>query len=120
METYLMAFCFIQWNTKIYSLTMLLPLSFFLVLSTNFDWRINASLNLTIIDSDMANGPNETKTVSKPMLHYCELDDWEQISVKIQSIYSNFHTKNVLEIAVCEMAVILARLHCVKTGIPEC
>ena len=44
-----------------------------------------------------------TKPLPEPMLAYCQLASWEQISVKI------FIQENAFEIVVCQVAAILSR-----------
>ena len=42
------------------------------------------------------------KPLHQPMLAYCQLDFWEQISMKFESEFYNFHFKKVFEIVVCQ------------------
>ena len=37
-----------------------------------------------------------TKPLSKPMLSHCQLDPWEQTSVKFQSKYNTFYSRNCI------------------------
>ena len=46
--------------------------------------------------------------LSEPMLEFCELDPWEQISVKSYSKFIHFHSQNVFENVVSEMAAVVA------------
>ena len=47
------------------------------------------------------------KPLFEPMLAYCRLDPWQQISVKYQSKYNNFHIiKSIPENVVCKIAAI--------------
>ena len=39
------------------------------------------------------------KPLPKPMLHYCQLDSWERISVKFESKFYHFHLKNALKLS---------------------
>ena len=59
------------------------------------EWRINASVNRTITDSDNGLSPVvfATKPLSEAMLAYCWPDTQEQISVKFESKYNNFYTR---------------------------
>ena len=50
-----------------------------------------------------------SKPLPEPMLLYCQLDHWEQTSVKYKSKYKAFIQENAFENVVCEMAVILSR-----------
>ena len=45
-----------------------------------------------------------------PMLTYCQLDRQEETLVRYESEYQTFHSWNVSENVICEMAVILSRL----------
>ena len=47
------------------------------------------------------------KLLPELMLSYCQLDPWEQTSVKFESKYKIFIHENSLENVVCQMAVIL-------------
>ena len=42
------------------------------------------------------------KLLSKPMLGYCQLDPWEQTSVKFESKYKTFVGENTIENVVCQ------------------
>ena len=42
------------------------------------------------------------KPLPEPMLAYWKLDSWEQILVKIESEFYHFHSRNVIEIVVCQ------------------
>ena len=44
------------------------------------------------------------KPLPEPMMTHCQLDPWEQISVKFVSKCKNFIQENASENAVCEMA----------------
>ena len=50
-----------------------------------------------------------TKSLSKPMLGYYQLDPWEQTSVKFESKYKLFIHENPSENIVYEMAAILSK-----------
>ena len=41
------------------------------------------------------------KPLPEPMLVYYQLDSWEQISVKLESEFDHFHSRNAFEIVVC-------------------
>ena len=43
-----------------------------------------------------------TKPLPEPMLVYCHLDSWEHTSVKFESELYHFHSKNAVEIVVCQ------------------
>ena len=43
-----------------------------------------------------------TKPLPEPMLDYCQLDFWEQISVKFETEFYHFHSKNAFEIVACQ------------------
>ena len=44
------------------------------------------------------------KPLPEPMLAYCQLDSWEQISVKFESEFYHFHLKHMhFEIVVCQI-----------------
>ena len=54
------------------------------------------------------------KSLHKPMMTLCQLDAWEQTSVKLQSKYNNFIKKNTFENGphfCCEIAIIVLT-HC--------
>ena len=57
----------------------------------------------------MACRPVGAKTLSKPMLPYCQLEPKEHISIISHAKFKSFHSKNPLENMVCEMASILSR-----------
>ena len=42
------------------------------------------------------------KPLPEPMLAYCQVDSWEQISVKFESEFYHFIQENALEIVVCQ------------------
>ena len=44
----------------------------------------------------------DAKPLPEPMLAYCHLDSQEQISVKIESEFYHFQSKNAFEIVVCQ------------------
>ena len=44
----------------------------------------------------MACRPYGAKPVSEPMLGYCQLDPWEQISVKFESEFYHFHSRKCI------------------------
>ena len=47
--------------------------------------------------------------ISRPMLDYCQLD-WEQVSVKFESEFYNFHSQKMhLKLSSAKMAAILSR-----------
>ena len=54
------------------------------------------------------------KSLSEPMLDYCQLDPCEHISVKIKKNATIFIEENVRENVVCEMASILSGPQCVN------
>ena len=54
------------------------------------------------------------KPLSKPMLEYCSLNPWEQVSVKCWSEFKIIFHDNALENVACEMASILSRPQCVN------
>ena len=54
------------------------------------------------------------KPLFKPMLRYCQLDPYEQTSVKFLSKYKTFHLWNAPVNIVCKMAGILSRGRWVK------
>ena len=54
------------------------------------------------------------KPLSKPMLEYCLLNPWEQVSVKCWLEFKIIFHDNALENVVCEMASILSRPQCVN------
>ena len=56
----------------------------------------------------------DAKPLPEPMLNYCQLDTYEQISVKFNSNYKIVIHENALENVVCEMAIILSRKRWVK------
>ena len=56
----------------------------------------------------MACRPFGAKSLSKLMLGYCELDRWEQTSVKSESKYKIFIRENAFENVVSEMVAILS------------
>ena len=43
-----------------------------------------------------------TKPLPEPMLAYCQLDSWEQISVTFKSEFIIFIRENAFEIVVCQ------------------
>ena len=44
-----------------------------------------------------------TKSLPEPLLDYCQLNSWEQISMKFESEFYHFHKKkNAFEIVVCQ------------------
>ena len=49
------------------------------------------------------------KPLYKQMLGYCQLDPYEQMSVKFGSQYKTFIRKNASKNIACEMAAILSR-----------
>ena len=49
------------------------------------------------------------KPLPEPMLAYCQMDTWEQISMEFESKFYHFYLKNAFEIVVSEMAAILSR-----------
>ena len=55
-----------------------------------------------------------TKPLSEPMLEYCQLDHWEQTSVKFKSQFNQFVGEIAFENVVCEVAAILSRPQCVN------
>ena len=57
------------------------------------EWRIYASINQAIIDSDTG---FSAKPLSEPMLDYCQLDHWKQISVIFGSKYNTWHWRKCI------------------------
>ena len=57
-----------------------------------------------------------TKPLSEQMLEHCQLDPWEQTSVKFQSkfIYMCFIQQNLYENIVWKMAIVLSQPQCVN------
>ena len=55
-----------------------------------------------------------TKPLPEPKLTYCQLDPYEQTSMKFKSKYKLFIQENTSEYVVCEMAAILSRGRWVK------
>ena len=55
-----------------------------------------------------------TKPISEPMLAYCQLDPWEQFSVKFLSKFRHFRSRKAVENIICKMATILSWPQCVK------
>ena len=49
------------------------------------------------------------KPLSEPMLEYCQLDPWEQTSMKYQSKFIHFHSRKCIWNVVWKMAAILPR-----------
>ena len=50
------------------------------------------------------------KPLSKPMLICCQLDSWEQVSVKLEMEFYHFHSRKMrLKMLSAEMVVILSR-----------
>ena len=39
---------------------------------------------------------------SEPMLAYCHLDSWEQLSVKFESEFYHFHLKKAFQVVACQ------------------
>ena len=54
------------------------------------------------------------KPFSETMLPYCQLDPKEHISVKLYLKFKSFHSRNLFENVLSEMAAILSRAQCVK------
>ena len=59
------------------------------------------------------------KPLSEPMLEYYQLDPWKQTSVKSQSKFIYFHSRNFIqenafENVIWKMAAILSRPQCVN------
>ena len=76
----------------------------------NFMWpecHIYASVNWLAIGSGNGLSLLGAKPLAEPMLTYCQLDPWEQISVNWKS--NIFIHENAFENVVCEMAAILSR-----------
>ena len=48
---------------------------------------------LTIIGSDYSLSPRRRQAIIWTMLEYCQLDPWEQTSVKFQSKFQHFHSR---------------------------
>ena len=42
------------------------------------------------------------KPLPEPLLGYCQMDSWEQISVKFESEIYNFNQENAFENVVCQ------------------
>ena len=56
------------------------------------------------------------KPLPEPMLTFCQLDSWDQISVKFESESYNFHSWNAFEIncrLLCEDIIIVVWIHVV-------
>ena len=49
------------------------------------------------------------KPLSKPMLSYCQLEPWEQTSMKLSSKYKTFIRENAYQITVPEMSAIVSK-----------
>ena len=63
-------------------------------------------MNRVSIGSDNGLSPSRRQAIIKPMLGYCQLEPYEQTSVKFE--YKIFHSQNAFENVVCEMAAILS------------
>ena len=61
----------------------------------------------------------DAKPLSKPMLDYCQLNTWEQTSVKFDQNTKLFIHENASETVICEIAAILSRGRCVKNVKPS-
>ena len=49
------------------------------------------------------------KPLPEQMLAYCQLDSWEQISVKFEFEFYHFHPRKCMQNVVCKMSAILSR-----------
>ena len=58
------------------------------------------------------------KPLSEPILEYCQLDPWEQTSVKYQSKFIHFHSRKCIWNVVWKMAAILPRPQWVNSAQP--
>ena len=59
------------------------------------------------------------KPSSEPMVAFCSLDPWEEISVQLQENTTVFFHWNRNENGVCKMAAILSRPQCWRKPLPE-
>ena len=50
-----------------------------------------------------------TKTLPEPMLVYCQLDSEEQVSMKFEFEFYNFHSRNAFARLSAKMVAILSR-----------
>ena len=57
---------------------------------------IDASVNWAIIGSGNGLSLVRAKPLSEPMLVYCQLDPWEQVSVKFESEFYPFHSRKCI------------------------
>ena len=64
--------------------------------------RIYASLNWVIIDSGNGLSPVRCQAIPEPMLFYCQLDSWEQVSVKFKSELIISIEENAIENVICQ------------------
>ena len=52
------------------------------------------------------------KSLSEPMLDYCQLGPWEHIAVKFESKYNNLIEEDAFENTISKILVILSRPQC--------
>ena len=58
------------------------------------------------------------KPLPEPIMAYCQMDIWEQISVKRLAKYSDHHRRNAFENVICKMATISSRAQCLEYIFP--
>ena len=77
-------------------------------------WLIVAKQCLIIAASSNGLLPFGAKPLPEPTLFYCQLDSYEQSSVKYLSKHRFFFYKKKVENVVCKITAILFQPHCVK------